>query len=79
MILCLQEDAVGGGCTVLILVSPEVDAIAACRLLTYLLRVDNIQYKIKLVSLLACSLVCHFLIDSRPTECVLNLISSPPS
>jgi hypothetical protein len=46
-----QEDAVGGGCTVLILVAPEVDAIAACRLLTYLLRVDNIQYKIKLVRL----------------------------
>jgi len=45
----LQEDAASGGCTVLILVAPDVDGIASCRLFTYLLRVDNIQYTIKTV------------------------------
>ena len=44
-----QEDAVEGGCSVLILVSADVDGIAGLRLLTYLLRIENIQYTVKTV------------------------------
>jgi len=39
-----------GGITVLILVAPDCDAICTCRMLTDLMRSDNIQYKIRPVS-----------------------------
>ena len=36
-----------GGCTVLVLAAADVDALAACKILTYLLRNDHIAYQIK--------------------------------
>lgn len=44
----IKEDAhKDGGCTVLILVAPDADAIAACRIVTSLLRSEFILYKVK--------------------------------
>jgi hypothetical protein len=42
-----RSRGVQGGCTVLVLVAPDVDAMASCRIVTYLLRNDNISYQIK--------------------------------
>jgi len=35
-----------GGCTVLILVANDLDAISACKILTSLLKQDNVQYSV---------------------------------
>jgi len=43
----LKQSSLSGGCTVLILVAADCDALCACRILTYLLRSDQICYKIK--------------------------------
>lgn len=39
-----------GACTVMVFVSPNCDAMCACRILSYMLRADAVSYKIKPVS-----------------------------
>jgi len=46
----IKEDSLGGGCTVLIFVSPDTDSLCACRILTSLLQSEFISYNIKPVS-----------------------------
>ena len=44
----IKEKAVdGGACSVVILVAPDCDALCACRILTFLLRNDNVTFKVK--------------------------------
>ena len=46
----VHEGSINGGCTVLLLVAQDCDALCACQILTSLFRSDNISYKIKPVS-----------------------------
>jgi cell division control protein 45 len=43
----IKQDSLRGGCTVLILVAQSTDALCACRILAFLLRSDDISYKIE--------------------------------
>ncbi|KAJ8608502.1 hypothetical protein CTAYLR_005754 [Chrysophaeum taylorii] len=43
-------ECAGTACSVLIFVAPDCDAVCACRILTFLLRGDNVQYKVHPVS-----------------------------
>jgi cell division control protein 45 len=46
----IKEQAAAGGCTVLILSAADCDSMAATRILSYMLRSDNIQNTIQPVS-----------------------------
>lgn len=47
----IQKDAAGRtSCSVVILIANDVDAMASCRMLTQLLRIDNIAYALRPVS-----------------------------
>lgn len=47
----IKTEALSGGCTVLVLVAPDVDALAAARMLSALLAAD----------LISCQVNCNFL------------------
>eukprot|EP01138_Halocafeteria_seosinensis_P013728 gb/GECG01014019.1/.p1 GENE.gb/GECG01014019.1/~~gb/GECG01014019.1/.p1 ORF type:complete len:475 (+),score=77.85 gb/GECG01014019.1/:1-1425(+) len=46
----IKEHAAQSGCSVLLLVAPDTDALAACRILTTLMDADNVIYKLKAVA-----------------------------
>jgi hypothetical protein len=46
----IREDGDRGGCTVLILVGADVDAMASCKILTSLLQSEMMSYKGNLLS-----------------------------
>lgn len=46
----IKEQSLGGGCSVLIFVAMDCDALCSCQIITQLLRSDHIAYKIKPVN-----------------------------
>jgi hypothetical protein len=63
----IKLESLRGGCTVLVLVAPDVDAIAACRIVTTALCADLISFNVTIL-LFGCemlrkkkkkTLVCH--------------------
>ena len=46
----IKNDAIGAGCTVIVFVATTADSLCACKILTALLRTDDISYKIKPVN-----------------------------
>jgi len=41
----IRQDGEGGGCSVLVLVGPDVDAISACKILSFLFQSELMSYK----------------------------------
>ena len=46
----IKEQSLGAGCSVLIFVAMDCDALCSCQILTQLFRSDNIAYKVKPVN-----------------------------
>ena len=43
----LRSRSSDGGCSVILFVAPECDALCACHIITHMLRIEHIQYKIR--------------------------------
>ena len=41
----IRQDGEAGGCTVLVLVGPDIDAIAGCKILSFLFQSELMSYK----------------------------------